>query len=113
MKGMIRIKIFPAFFILCIVLISLPACTTVHKYQKNKPFFFKNNITLTAPDLNKDDKAAVKSKLNTQFDDSAKVKIKDVAFIFHSITQPPVFDTNAVISISQQHEDGDGKPGLL
>jgi outer membrane protein insertion porin family len=97
MKGMIRIKIFPAFFILCIVLISLSGCTTVHKYQKNKPFFFKNNITLTAPDLNKDDKATVKSKLNTQLDDSAKVKIKDVAFIFHSIMKPPVFDTNAVI----------------
>ena len=97
---MIRIKIFPAlfYFILCIVIgCILFGFTTVRKYQKNNPFFFKNNITLTAPDLNKDDKATVKSKLNTQLDDSAKVKIKDVAFIFHSIIKPPVFDTNAVI----------------
>ena len=71
--------------------------TTVRKYQKNKPFIYKNNITLTAPDLSKDDKVTVNSKLNTQVDDSAKVKIKDVAFIFHYITKPPVFDTNAII----------------
>lgn len=104
---MIRIKIFPAFFVPCIILLFLAGCatskkkysgfTTVRKYQKNKPFIFKNNITLIAPDLNKGDKATVNSKLNTQLDDSAKVKIKDVAFIFHYITKPPVFDTNAII----------------
>ena len=104
---MIRSKIFPVFFIPGIILLFLSGCvtskkkysgfTTVRKYQKNKPFIFKNNITLIAPDLNKDDKATINSKLNTQLDDSAKVKIKDVAFIFHYITRPPVFDTNAII----------------
>src|SRR5258708_10729313 len=107
MNGMIRSKIFPVFFIAGIILLFLSGCvtskkkysgfTTVRKYQKNKPFIFKNNVTLTAPDLSRDDKVTVNSKLNTQLDDSAKVKIKDAAFIFHYITKPPVFDTNAII----------------
>ena len=76
MNGIIRSKIFPAFFVAGIALIFLSGCatskkqysgfTTVRKYQKNIPFVFKNNITLTAPDLSSDDKAAVNSKLNTQ-----------------------------------------------
>lgn len=105
MNGIIRSKIFPVFFIVGIALIFLSGCATskkysgftfVRKYQKNIPFVFKNNITLTAPDLSKDDKAAVNSKLNTQLGDSAKVKIKDVAFVLHYITRPPVFDTNVI-----------------
>jgi outer membrane protein insertion porin family len=109
MNGIIRIKIFPALFVFTIAFIFLQGCGTskkysgftyVRKYQKNIPFFFKNNISLTAPDLSSDDKITVNSKLNTQLDDSAKVKIKDVAFLFHYITRPPVFDTNAVIQSS-------------
>ncbi|MEO8412763.1 MAG: BamA/TamA family outer membrane protein [Ginsengibacter sp.] len=105
MNGIIRSNIFPVFFIAGITLLFLPGCTTskkysgftfVRKYQKNIPFVFKNNISLTAPDLSSDEKVAVYSKLNTQLDDSAKVKIKDVAFVFHYITHPPAFDTNAV-----------------
>ena len=106
MNGIIRIKIFPVFFCCGIALIFLGGCSTsknnyagftiVRKYQKNIPFVFKNNITLVAPDLSSDDKVAVNSKLNTQLDDSAKVKIKDVAFVFHYITKPPVFEMNAI-----------------
>ena len=69
---------------------------TVRKYQKNIPFVFKNNIHLSASDADKDEKSSIKSKLNTQLDDSAKVNVKDKFFILHSITSPPVFDTNAV-----------------
>ena len=103
---MIRIKIFPAFCVINIILIFLSGCasskkysgfTFVRKYQKNIPFVFKNNISLTAPGLSSDDKVAAYSKLNTQIDDSARVRIKDVAFILHYITRPPVFDTNAII----------------
>ncbi|MGH2647064.1 MAG: hypothetical protein ACRDE8_05825, partial [Ginsengibacter sp.] len=107
MNGTIRIKLIPAIFYFGIAILFLSGCatskkkysgfTTVHKYQKNIPFVYKNNITLVAPDLNRDDKAAVNSKLNTQLDDSAKVKIKDVAFILHYITRPPVFNTNAIV----------------
>jgi outer membrane protein insertion porin family len=106
MNGMIRIKIFPAFFLINIALIFLSGCasskkysgfTFVRKYQKNIPFVFKNNISLTAPGLSSDDKVTANSKLNTQIDDSARVRIKDVAFILHYITRPPAFDTNAII----------------
>ncbi|MDE3212420.1 MAG: BamA/TamA family outer membrane protein [Bacteroidota bacterium] len=75
----------------------LPGCTIIRKYQKNTPFVFRTNIKLIAPDLSNDDKEAVNSKLNTQLADSAKVVTKDVAFVLHYITRPPVFDTNAVI----------------
>jgi outer membrane protein insertion porin family len=111
MKGIIRIKIFPVFFICGIVLFILAGCSTskknysgftiVRKYQKNIPFVFKDNITLIAPDLSSDDKVIVNSKLNTQLDDSSKVRIKDVAFVFHYITKPPVLDSNSIAQSAQ------------
>ncbi len=109
MNGIIRGKIFPV-IIIGITLFFLSGCatttkysgfTSVRKYQKNIPFVFKNNIRLTANDLSSDEKVIVNSRLNTQFDDSAKVKIRDAAFIFHTITRPPVFDTNAIIQSAE------------
>ena len=110
MNGIICSKKFPVSFFVYILFIFLTGCatskkysgfTTVRKYQKNIPFVFKNNITLKAPDLSSDEKVSVNSKLNTQLDDSARVRIKDVAFIVHTITRPPVFDTNAIIQSSE------------
>jgi outer membrane protein insertion porin family len=110
MTGIICGKKFTPFFIFYIALIFLTGCgtskkysgfTTVRKYQKNIPFIFKNNITLKAPDLSGDEKGTVNSKLNTQLDDSARVRIKDVAFVLHYITRPPAFDTNAIIQSAQ------------
>ncbi|HET7118281.1 MAG TPA: BamA/TamA family outer membrane protein, partial [Hanamia sp.] len=77
--------------------IFLSGCYIVQKYQKNVPFVFKNNITLKADQAGKDEQSAIKSKLYTQIDDSAKANINDKFFIFHYITRPPAFDTNAVI----------------
>ena len=71
--------------------------TGVRKYQKNVPFVFKNNISLKAQDATSDEIVVIKSRLNTQIDDSARVRIKDRFFIFHTISRPPVFDTLAVI----------------
>src|SRR5665213_3169512 len=59
------------------------------------PFVFKNNISLKA-NASSDEKVVLKSKLNTQLGDSEKVIVKDKFFIFHYITRPPVFDTDAV-----------------
>ncbi|HET7118359.1 MAG TPA: hypothetical protein VFI29_17820, partial [Hanamia sp.] len=65
MNGLIRVKIISVFFCFGIAIIFLPGCstskkysgfTTVRKYQKNIPFVFKNNITLSAPDLSNDEK---------------------------------------------------------
>ncbi len=110
MTGMFRLKKFPVFIYCISLFVLLYGCasskryagfTSVHKYQKNKPFVYKNNISLIAPDLSNDEKVSVNSKLNTQLDDSARVRIKDVAFIFHSITRPPSFDTFAIIQSAQ------------
>ncbi|MEP6951972.1 MAG: BamA/TamA family outer membrane protein [Ginsengibacter sp.] len=110
MNGIICGKKLLFFCIVYIIFIFLNGCgtskkysgfTTVRKYQKNIPFVYKNNITLNAPDLSKDEKVTVNSKLNTQLDDSARVRIKDVAFVLHYITRPPVFDTNSIIQSAQ------------
>ncbi|MDE3181850.1 MAG: BamA/TamA family outer membrane protein [Bacteroidota bacterium] len=74
----------------------LPGCIIVQKYQKNVPFVFKNKINLNAANVSKDEKAVLKSRLNTQLTDSVKVNVKDKFFIFHYYVKPPVFDTNAV-----------------
>jgi len=107
MKGISPVKISAPLIFVFIALLFLSGCvstrtsysgiTTIRKYQKNIPFFFKNNISLKAESAGKDEKVIIKSKLNTQIDDSAKVNISDKFFILHYITSPPVFDTNAVI----------------
>lgn len=107
MKGICPVKISSSIIFVFIALIFLSGCmstrtnysgiATLRKYQKNIPFFFKNNISLKAESASKDEKVIIKSKLNTQIDDSAKVNINDKFFILHYITRPPVFDTNTVI----------------
>lgn len=80
----------------CATSIKYSGITTVRKYQKNIPFIFKNNITLSAKGASKDEQAVILSRLRTQLDDSAKVKIKDAFFIFHTIQKPPALDTNSI-----------------
>lgn len=86
---------YPPVRIFLILLFFFSGCTVVRKYQKNKPFVYKNNINLKIDNVTPDEKVILKSRLNTQLDDSSKVKIKDVAFILHYIDKPPVFDTVA------------------
>ncbi len=97
MKG-INPATFSVLFLITIFLsvTLLPGCVIVQKYQKNVPFVFKNNIKLQAESVSKDEKVLLKSKLNTQLTDSARVNVKDKFFIFHYYVNPPVFDTNAV-----------------
>jgi hypothetical protein len=106
MKWIDFVKIPVPFLFIVLALVFLSGCSTskkysgftfVRKYQKNTPFVFKNNIRLKAAGVNKDEKTLIKSKLNTQLDDSAKVNVKDKFFIFHYITSPPAFDSNTVI----------------
>lgn len=73
------------------------SCTVVRNYQKDKPFIFKNNITLNVNKITKDERSSIKSRLSNQLDDSSKVKTKDVAFLLHYIDNPPVLDTAAII----------------
>lgn len=96
MKWINSVKKSLVFFLCIFAFVFFPGCVIVQKYQKNVPFLFKNNINLKA-DASSDEKVVLKSKLNTQLDDSAKVNVKDKFFIFHYLTIPPVFDTDAVV----------------
>ena len=99
MKGINTAPLSKLFFLYIFFSIAvLPGCVIVQKYQKNVPFVFKNNIKLQAENISKDEKTLLKSKLNTQLTDSARVNVKDKFFIFHYYVHPPVFDTNAVAS---------------
>ena len=87
-------KINPSLFIFfTVAMVLFSGCIFVRKYQKNKPFVYRNNINLKIDDVTPDEKVIIKSRLNTQLDDSSKVRIKDVVFLLHYIDRPPVFDT--------------------
>jgi hypothetical protein len=111
MKGIISGRKNLSLFFVFISMVFLSGCittkshysgiTVIRKYQKNIPFVYKNNISLEAESATKDERVQIKSKLNTQLDDSAKVNINDKFFVLHYITNPPVFDTNAVIQSAE------------
>ncbi len=82
-----------SFFFIAVTVFCFSSCTIVRKYQKNKPFVYSNTINLNIDGVTSDEKVIIKSRLNTQLDDSSKVKVKDVAFVLHYIDRPPVFDT--------------------
>ncbi|MEJ7676023.1 MAG: hypothetical protein WKF59_25820 [Chitinophagaceae bacterium] len=82
-----------SFFLVAVIVFIFSGCTIVRKYQKNKPFVYSNNINLDIDDVTPDEKVIIRSRLNTQLDDSSKIRVKDVAFILHYVDKPPAFDT--------------------
>ena len=78
-----------------ILLLSLFAssCTTVKNYQQNKPFVFKNNIEINGGIFSKDERNSLRQKMITQLNDSSKVVVNDVFFIFHKIKYAPAYDS--------------------
>lgn len=76
-----------------IVSILLCACTIPRKYQKNKPFVFKNTIELKGGNFSGDERNAIKQRLYSQLDDSMKTAVKDYAFLLHFIDKPPAYDS--------------------
>ncbi len=82
-----------AYTSLLVFLIFFSGCTIIRKYQKNKPFVYSNIINLNIEGVTKDEEVIIRSRLNTQLDDSTKVRTKDVAFVLHYIDRPPAFDT--------------------
>ncbi|MBC7887800.1 MAG: BamA/TamA family outer membrane protein [Ferruginibacter sp.] len=77
-------------FFCCLLLSS---CTIPRKYQKNKPFLFKNSIDINGGNFTKDQRNSLKQKLYGQLDDSAKVTTKDLLFLLHFINRPPAYDS--------------------
>ena len=72
----------------------LSSCIYPRKYQKNKPFIYKNNITLIENQFSAEERKSLKAKLLTQLDDSAKVITKDYIFVFSTLNRPPVYDSS-------------------
>ncbi|MEO6549470.1 MAG: BamA/TamA family outer membrane protein [Ferruginibacter sp.] len=84
---------------LLFISLLLSSCTIPRKYQKDKPFVFRNTINVNGGQFNKDQRASLTQKLYGQLDDSAKVYTKDFLFLFHFITQPPAYDSgNSILS---------------
>lgn len=86
------------------LLLFLGSCTVARKYQKDKPFVAKNSIEVKEGNFNSDERNALKSRLNSQLDDSSKVTIIDKYFIRHIIEKPPVYDSNAAALSAQNME---------
>ena len=78
-----------------IILISLilSSCIIPRKYQKGKPFVTKNKIEVTGGNFTKDERTALKQRLNAQLDDSSKIRVVDKYFIRHIYTSPPAYDS--------------------
>ncbi|UAY53288.1 BamA/TamA family outer membrane protein [Ferruginibacter albus] len=80
----------------CIFFISilLSACYIPRKYQKDKPFVFKNTIEIKGGQFDKDERSTLKQRLYAQLDDSSKITVKDAFFVLHYIDNPPAYDSN-------------------
>jgi outer membrane protein insertion porin family len=74
-------------FIIVSALVLVASCTTVKNYPKNKPFVFRNKITLTG-DVNKDEKKRLEAELPNYWDDSIKVK-SETRFGVRTIIRDP------------------------
>lgn len=84
-----------AVLFLCLV-ISLHACTTIRIIKNkpaNKPFLVQNEFVIKGGNFNAIEKEAVILRLESQLDDSAKVKIKSPVFFIDVLSRPVAFDT--------------------
>lgn len=79
--------------ILLLFTVLLPACTILKKEQKGKPFIVKNSIEVKGGKFTKDELIALKSRLNSQLEDSAKINVVDKIFFWHIYEKPAAFDT--------------------
>ncbi|MBL0358996.1 MAG: hypothetical protein IPP72_19990 [Chitinophagaceae bacterium] len=77
-----------------LVAVLFSACTVPQKYQKNKPFVFKNTIELNGGKFSKDERSSLKQKMYTLLNDSAKAVLKDYVFIYHTLESPAVYDSS-------------------
>ncbi|HTL07774.1 MAG TPA: hypothetical protein VL307_05940, partial [Chitinophagaceae bacterium] len=74
----------------------LPGCIFPKKYQPGKPFVYSTNIDIQG-NLPREQKAALKIKLENQLDDSLKTRLKTVFPGIRQLIKPPVFDTAAAL----------------
>ncbi|HEX4956676.1 MAG TPA: BamA/TamA family outer membrane protein [Lacibacter sp.] len=65
--------------------------------NKEKPFVYYNEIIVKDSTLSKQERAELTSRLNTQFDDSMQLRVRQRAFVFKRLINPPVFDSLAAV----------------
>jgi outer membrane protein insertion porin family len=80
-------------FAFIVMILVASSCTIPRKYQKDKPFLFKNNIEIKGGNFTPAEKSSLKQRLNAQLDDSSRVQTKDALFFLHFIDRPPVYDS--------------------
>src|SRR5690606_24859563 len=79
------------------VVLLASSCVTPKRYQKDKPFIYRSDITLNS-DLPPSAKRQLKDGLANQMDDSLKVRTVLAVrllppFFYYRLSKPPVFDT--------------------
>lgn len=91
---------FPAaklnFFLLAAILFS--SCVVTRHAPKDKPYLFDYKIELAGENFSKIEKEAVLNRLETQLDDSSKLKTKSPYFFKTVILNPPVYDSSSSAS---------------
>lgn len=80
---------------LCCVLVAGCKITSVRNPPKDKPFLYKNNITVNGGEFNRDQRSSVRSRLNSQLDDSSRIRTKEKFLFLRYILNPPVYDSAA------------------
>lgn len=69
------------------------SCTITRKVPEGKYYLGANSFEVKGGNFNKVEKSALKQRFNNQLEDSSQTSVKDVLFLLHFITRPPVFDT--------------------
>jgi outer membrane protein insertion porin family len=82
-------------FAVIVMILVVSSCTIPRKYQKDKPFLFKNTIEIKGGNFTAAEKSSLKQRLNSQLDDSSRLQTKDALFFLHFIDKPPVYDSNS------------------
>ncbi len=80
------------FLVTLVAIILLASCTVVKNYPENKPFVFKNKITVVG-DVSKDEQKRLQSELTNYWDDSLRVRSISQFGIRTVIKNPNVFDS--------------------
>jgi outer membrane protein insertion porin family len=83
-----------------LTILLIASCTVPKRYQENKPFIYKSEVSLVA-DMQKTAKQRLKQSLLNQMDDSLKVRTVlavrfQPPFFYYRLLRPPVFDSSYI-----------------
>ncbi len=74
-------------------LLALGSCTII-RHAPEGPYLYKNHFEVKGVNLTKEEKTSILQRSKSQLEDSATNRVKDFMFVFHSIKNPPAFDTS-------------------